>query len=171
MKGEERIIDEGFAPILGVNPKVLILGTLPSVKSLEHQQYYGNPQNAFWWSMSELLSFDLSISYIERVELVKQNSIAIWDVIERCHRPGSLDSRIDQSTLVANDFSSLLSEVSTIKLVAFNGQAASKLFNKYVSVDKWNGEFMTLPSTSPANAAMKKQDKLEHWREVLTYLE
>jgi len=170
-KDSTKIIDQGFLPILGESPRVLILGTLPSVKSLEKSQYYGNPQNAFWWVMSELLGFDLSESYSTRSQCLRAHNIAAWDVISSCHRPGSLDSKIDQSTLIPNDFSNLLSQTSTVELVAFNGQAACKLFTKFVQVEAHpKREFITLPSTSPANAAMTKEAKKQQWLKIMKHL-
>jgi len=169
-KPEGKAIDQGFAPLLGKCPKVLILGTLPSVKSLQEQQYYGHPQNAFWWLMSQMCGFEPGLSYSERVSHLLANHIAVWDVIQSCHRPGSLDSKIDQSTLETNDFLSLLGETSTIKAIAFNGQSASKLFSKFVDAEKWKGDFIVLPSTSPANASMRKETKLEKWLSLKDYL-
>ena len=37
-----------FDPIFDENSEILILGTLPSVKSREQNFYYGHPQNRFW---------------------------------------------------------------------------------------------------------------------------
>jgi len=175
-------IDQGFLPILGESPRVLILGSMPSVKSLEYQQYYAHPQNAFWWIMSELFDFDPLESYDVRAMYLKQNKVAVWDVIQACHRPGSLDSSIDSASIQANDFSTLLSEKSSIKLVIFNGQAAQKIFKKHLlsartvdseaanrSIKKYTGDFLVMPSTSPANAATKREMKLEHWRALNAY--
>lgn len=166
----DRVIDIGFQPVLGKAPKVLVLGTMPSVKSLEEQQYYGHPRNAFWWIMSRICSFDAGLSYEQRVVEVKHSGIAIWDVAHSCHRPGSLDSNIDQSTLKANDIPGLLGANTSIDLIAFNGQAAAKLFKKFIGNDSFNGSMVCLPSTSPANAAIKKEDKLEAWNVLKDYL-
>jgi len=166
-------IDTGFAPVLGVNPSVLVLGTMPSVRSLEDQQYYAHPRNTFWWIMSQLFEFDIGLPYSQRCEWVVKRGVAIWDVIGSCYRPGSLDANIDQTTLQPNDFSSLLGKNSKLRLLAFNGQAAEKLFQKHVPADdraKFGGEQIVMPSTSPANAAMKRKAKLAWWRVILDYL-
>lgn len=166
-------IDSGFAPILGASPRVLILGTMPSVRSLEDQQYYAHPRNSFWWIMSQLFYFDIDSIYSYRCEVVKKHGLAIWDVIGSCYRPGSLDANIDQSTLQANNFSTLFGEKSKLRVIAFNGQAAEKLFHKHVVPDQreqFSGETIVLPSTSPANAAMNKEAKLAWWRAILDYL-
>ena len=169
-KAASKHIVHGFEPILGAKPTVLVLGTLPSVKSLEKQQYYGHPRNTFWWIMSELCGFSDTYSYPEGVDALRQNNIAVWDVIRACHRPGSLDARIDQSTLSANDFSGFLASWPSIQVIAFNGQAASKLFSQHVVLDDWQGDFIALPSTSPANASMTKEAKLKKWKALKAYL-
>ena len=164
------VIEGGFKPLLGLEPKVLILGTMPSVQSLKTQEYYGNPRNAFWWIMSELCGFDFSLSYFEKVDLALKNKIAIWDVIESCHRPGSLDSKIDQTTVTPNRFPELFDKCPSLKLIAFNGQAADKLFSKFIDEQVWKGGKVVLPSTSPANAAMTKETKLIQWTKIKDYL-
>ncbi|MFT6029652.1 MAG: TDG/mug DNA glycosylase family protein [Oleiphilaceae bacterium] len=162
------VIEDGFKPLLGLEPKVLILGTMPSVQSLKTQQYYGHPRNVFWWIMSELCCFDLSRSYSEKVGFVLKNKIAVWDVIASCHRPGSLDSNIDQGSITPNRLSELFEKYPSLKLIAFNGQAAEKLFSKFIDEQAWQGSKVVLPSTSPANAAMTKETKLFHWARIKT---
>tara|TARA_R110001592_G_scaffold363175_1_gene680963 strand:+ start:4573 stop:5091 length:519 start_codon:yes stop_codon:yes gene_type:complete len=164
------IIENGFKPLLGLEPKVLILGTMPSVQSLKTQQYYAHPRNAFWWIMSELCGFDFSLSYAEKVDLVINHNIAVWDVIASCHRPGSLDSKIDQSTVTVNRLAEFCETTPSLKLIVFNGQAAEKLFKKFIDEQAWQGDKLVLPSTSPANAAITKQLKLIQWAKITEYL-
>ena len=165
-----KVIDQGFAPILGEAPEILILGTMPSVASLQAQQYYGHPRNAFWWIMSELFDFDVELPYLLRTEQLKTNKVAVWDVIASCLRPGSLDSRIDTETVQANDFDRLFQAISSFKLLAFNGQAAEKLFKQHVGFDICSVSRLTLPSTSPAHASKTRDQKLAHWRQIKTCL-
>lgn len=172
MEGNDqaRLVDQGFQAILGESPTVLILGTMPSVQSLKSQQYYGHPRNAFWWIMAQICQFDAQLNYSERVEYIKTKHIAVWDVIAACHRPGSLDSRIDQQSVIANPLADFFKVNSELKLLVFNGQAAAKLFSKFFGAEAWFGETLILPSTSPANAAMTKEQKLERWRAIEPYL-
>ena len=134
MIDKEKSIEEGFKPLLGRQPQVLILGTMPSVQSLKTQQYYGHPRNAFWWIMSELCGFDFALPYEERVAHLLLNNIAVWDVIASCHRPGSLDSKIDQSTVTVNRLFEVFEKHPSLKLIAFNCQAAEKLFTKFINL-------------------------------------
>ena len=156
-------IDQGFAPILGEAPRILVLGTMPSVASISSQQYYGHPRNSFWWIMSVLCEFDPTISYDLKVAAAKRAGVAVWDVVHSCHRPGSLDSNIDEETLTPNAILPLLSRLNSISMIAFNGQAAHRLFKKYIGLTSLMQEVVILPSTSPANASMKREEKLSHW--------
>jgi len=160
-------VTKGFPPILGNNARVLILGSLPSQKSLQTNEYYGNPQNAFWRVMSEICGAGPDKLYEDRVRILIANSIAVWDVLASSVRPGSMDSAIDGNTACANDFQSLMTDQPAIRMVCFNGQAAERLFDKLLSPDARHSmegiNFVTLPSTSPAYAAMCFADKLRQW--------
>jgi hypoxanthine-DNA glycosylase len=161
---------EGFSPILGQDAAVLILGTLPSRKSLEQNQYYGHPQNVFWPIMGELFGTGEDRSYATRTKTLTDNGIAVWDVLASSVRPGSMDSAIDSSTAVANDFAALFREQPKISLVCFNGQAAAKLYARFVAPTFEKGsntaDYQALPSTSPAHASMSFDEKLDRWQIV-----
>lgn len=161
----------GFPPIVGPDATVLVLGSLPSRKSLEASEYYAHPQNAFWRIMGELFGAGLDVAYAKRTVLLKRNNIAVWDVLASSERPGSMDSDIDSSTAKPNDFSSFLTTYCKIRLVCFNGQKAAGMFEHMVL--SRHGElqtdlrYATLPSTSPAFAAMPFEEKLRKWSIVL----
>ncbi|MGI9262444.1 MAG: DNA-deoxyinosine glycosylase [Woeseiaceae bacterium] len=162
----------GFPPIAGPGARVLVLGSLPSVKSVEKLEYYGHPQNAFWKVMGELFGAGLKLPYAERVDILIDNGIAVWDVLAASVRPGSLDAAIDETTARPNDFSQFLRERPDIELVCFNGKTAARLFERLVAPALENGsnvpEYQTLPSTSPAYASITFTEKLERWRVVQT---
>jgi TDG/mug DNA glycosylase family protein len=160
----------GFEPILGKSPRVLILGSIPSVASLEKHQYYGKTQNAFWRLMGELFGAGPDFPYGKRTAKLVQQGIAVWDVLAACERPGSLDSAIKMQTAEANDFATLLSAQPTIMYVFFNGKKAEEIFNKrsLAAVEQVRPEviFTCLPSTSPAMASLSFEEKLHQWRAV-----
>ena len=167
--------DSGFSCSASENAKVLILGSMPSRKSLAADQYYAHPQNIFWPIMAELFGFDAGMDYAERLSQLRENSVALWDVARACVRPGSLDSAIEMETVVANDFTAFFIQHTDIKSVFFNGRKADELFRKLVlpelSVQSQQIELHLLPSTSPANAAMSRAQKLKVWRIVSQTLE
>lgn len=161
---------ESFAPILSEHPRVLILGTMPSVKSLENAFYYAHPQNQFWPIMHAITGADIS-TIAAKTALIKNNALALWDVLQACERKGSLDSAIQNP--VANDFSSLLNQYPSIKTIVFNGKKAEQLFKQHVIKKQSlpsDLNYVVMPSTSPANAALKKADKQLFWQEKLTHL-
>ena len=162
----------GFPPITKPDAKILILGSMPGVKSLEKNQYYVNPRNAFWSIMIELLNGDEELNYQQRKQLLINNRIALWDVLKSCYREGSLDSNIDHSTIKANDFNLFLSKHKEIKTIFFNGGETEKLYKKYVIKELNNKEieYFKLPSTSPTHAAMSFDQKLSAWRIIEDFI-
>jgi hypoxanthine-DNA glycosylase len=152
----------GFPPIIGDGAKALILGNMPSVISLGAQQYYANPQNAFWRIAGEIFGFDAAAPYDARTAALTANGIAVWDVLRSCRRVGSLDSAVESDSMVANDFGVLFEKNPDISRVFFNGAAAEKNFNRLVRVAP-DFDYRRLPSTSPAQT-MRYEDKLAAWR-------
>ena len=160
----------GFEPIISINAKILILGSMPSTTSINLQQYYGHPRNAFWPIMSALLNDHRDQSYSSRKSWLMNNYIAVWDVLQQCQRSGSLDANINATTAKTNDFTSLYKKYPTIKQIFFNGKLAEKLYTQHVLPTLGNQhsylEYHYLPSTSPAYATLKLEQKLEAWKAI-----
>jgi TDG/mug DNA glycosylase family protein len=159
-----------FPPIESRTSRVLILGTMPGGVSLRERQYYAHPQNQFWRIIGEILGFDPASPYAVRVALVRSADIAIWDVLKSCTREGSMDSAIQASSVVPNDFAGLLSEHPQIRRICFNGAKAEALYMKHVRpglVENPKVEHLRLPSTSPANAALPFSAKLRAWQAIV----
>lgn len=115
-----------FAPIEGDFARVLILGSMPGVALLNASQYYAHPQNAFWKIMEAILDIPATADYDARIEALKRSNIALWDVVESCIRPGSLDAAIDMGTAKVNDIKALLQRHPVISCICFNGGIAEK---------------------------------------------
>lgn len=163
----------GFLAVSGLRPRVLILGTLPSVQSLATKQYYGNPRNAFWLIIERLAGKKFSGPYSEKIETVKRLGIALWDVYCSAPREGSLDSSIVKSAAVINDLSTYLAGESVVQLVACNGASAYNAFVKAYDLEELEGKGISvvkLPSTSPAHAAMPFDDKWSAWNAAISPL-
>ncbi|NND00872.1 MAG: DNA-deoxyinosine glycosylase [Gammaproteobacteria bacterium] len=159
-----------FAPLLGNQPHTLLLGSMPSQISLRSRRYYANPQNAFWWIVSQIYGFSESLNYSSRTVALTNAGVAVWDVLGAAKRPGSLDRNIDRASEKANDFAQLLERIPSLRLIGFNGAAARQIFMRHCS-DVLQGnrqlKWVQLPSTSPAHAALSKPDKLDIWRSAL----
>lgn len=159
-----------FPPLVGPRPQVLVLGSIPGEEALRKQQYYGNPQNAFWAIMAQLFGFSAELDYQGKVSSLTAYPIAVWDVIGSCIRPGSLDSSIDASSVEPNELVEFLQRHSTIHTVFFNGSRAQQEFRRHIqpALAILNREISTirLPSTSAAMARLSRQDKLEQWQRV-----
>ena len=100
------MIIQGFDPISDPDARILILGSMPGIASLEANQYYGHPRNAFWRIMGDVFGAGLELPYAERTAILKDQGVAVWDVLKLCHREGSLDSNIKDE--VPNDFATFL---------------------------------------------------------------
>jgi TDG/mug DNA glycosylase family protein len=166
------ILIHSFEPIVSDSARVLILGSMPGVRSLTQQQYYAHPQNAFWRIISTLLGTDLHATYAQRVAYLRTSGIGVWDVLHACERTGSLDSSIAVKSEVANDFVALFQTYPNIRHVFFNGAKAEASFKRHVSaqVKDFQIAYQRLPSTSPAHAGMSFESKLNDWRIVLDFL-
>ena len=157
-----------FAPVAAADARVLVLGSMPGLKSLQAGQYYAHPRNLFWAFMGELVGADPVLPYPERCKRLSDSGIAVWDVLSFCERPGSLDSSIRNDTAQANDFAEFFARHPGIGLVLFNGAKAESSFMKLAAITLPPGvDTLRLPSTSPANASQRPRDKLEAWRSGL----
>lgn len=161
----------GFPPIADKQATTLILGSMPGEQSLREHQYYANVRNAFWRIMAHLFGFAHDTPYTERAHILLQHHIALWDVIQGCKRRGSLDSAIDNQSIVANDFVSFYSTHPQIRRVFFNGTKAEQEYRKRVlpglPETVQNIAYVRLPSTSPAMAQLSFEQKLAAWAEAL----
>jgi len=157
----------GFPPVAGRGARVLVLGSLPSRQSLALRQYYGNPQNAFWRIMGDLFGAGPDLPYAERSARLVHSGVALWDVLQSSIRPGSLDAAIQLESARANDFAAFFADNPEIATVFFNGRKAAELYARLVAAEGSGNiealRCMTLPSTSPAHAALPYEEKLRRW--------
>ncbi|MFV2032360.1 MAG: DNA-deoxyinosine glycosylase [Gammaproteobacteria bacterium] len=162
-----------FEPIIGSEPRIIILGSMPGVVSLRALQYYANPRNAFWPIMADLFEIDIDCDYRLRVQQVAELPLILWDTLKACHRPGSLDSNIQKQAIEANDIGGLIRRYAEIRAIAFNGAASEKYFRQ-LAIEHLPGdrsiELIKMPSTSPANASWIYERKLKAWRSLLKFL-
>lgn len=154
-----------FDPISNADTEILILGTLPGDKSLELGEYYGHVRNRFWKIIATLTGNDLPLNYDDKKELLLKAKIGVWDVVHKADRKGSLDVDIQQEE--ANDLDAFITNHKNLKVIAFNGKKSEKLFDKYFK-RKSNIEYISLPSTSPANAGINFENICKEWRQIFS---
>lgn len=166
----------GLLPIIVPDTRLLILGSMPGAESLKMQQYYAHPRNAFWFIIVELFGDGLSVTgalpdYRECCDILRRNQISLWDVLKNCVRTGSLDSDIRRTSETANPLLKFRLNHPELKAVAFNGRKARDSFKRHflkVNPHPWcDLDFIDLPSTSPAYAALRPSEKLKEWRQQL----
>ena len=152
-----------FDPIFDENSEILMLGTLPSVKSREQNFYYGHPQNRFWKVLATLLKEPVPDTIEEKKAMLLAHRIALWDVIQSCDIKGSSDSSI--KNVQPTDIGMILEKTNITRIYA-NGNKAGQLYKRY-QFPVTGIEAMVLPSTSPANAAWSLERLCKAWHVIL----
>ena len=152
-----------FGPVFDEKTRVLILGSHPGVPSLRKRQYYGNPGNAFWRTVFHALEVTDPVDYTQRLELLLENGIGLWDVYDTVQRAGSLDVNIKNETL--NDFSRIL-DGSDIRLIIANGQTAYRETQKHAIFERY--EVVSALSTSGLNNGREKE-RMAQWNQAIRY--
>ena len=156
---------ESFAPVVGKNPKALILGSMPGIASLKKNRYYAHPQNQFWRLLGAAIQENLAeMDYDARLKTLQRRGIALWDVLASCSREGSLDADISDEE--PNAVAALLRETG-IKAVFLNGSKAASAFRAFIAESLPDGvAVVKLPSSSPAHASLSFEEKLAAWKSV-----
>jgi TDG/mug DNA glycosylase family protein len=160
----------GFPPIAATDARLLILGSMPGKASLRANQYYAHPRNAFWPIVEALFGIHRTLHYEVRCAQLMLQRIAVWDVLKTCTRSSSLDSDIDESSIVANDFPAFFAAHPDIHAIYFNGAMAERSFRRHalglLPEAQRRLPTVRLPSTSPANASYSFERKLAAWRSI-----
>ena len=152
-----------FPPVYNRESKILILGTAPSIKSVEDGFFYGHPQNRFWKVLARLCNSETPETIEQKKAMLLKNRIALWDVIDECDITGSADSSI--KNVVVNDFTAILAE-SKIDRIYANGSKAKQIYDKKVETQT-GIKIVGLPSTSPLNARYNVDTLYEEWKRLI----
>ena len=156
-------IVHSFEPVYDKDSEILILGTLPSVKSRENNFYYGHKQNRFWKVLATLLKEPVPETIEEKKAMLLAHRVALWDVIQSCDIKGSSDSSI--KNVQPTDIGMILEKTNVTQIYA-NGNKAGQLYKRY-QFPVTGIEATVLPSTSPANAAWSLARLCEAWKTIL----
>ena len=159
-----------FSPIAQESCTRVILGSMPGKVSLSTNQYYAHPRNYFWRFIESLLGIPHNLAYARRCRELIGHQVALWDVMRAGTRASSLDSDIVESSIGPNDFESFFEAHRNIDSIYFNGAKAEKIYHKHVLPNLSSGfskiPAIRLPSTSPANASVSVERKLELWSAI-----
>ncbi|MGN0777760.1 MAG: DNA-deoxyinosine glycosylase [Aristaeellaceae bacterium] len=153
-----------FPPVVGPESRTLILGSFPSVRSRDEGFFYGHPRNRFWPMLAAVYQEPTPLTIPDRQSLILRHGLALWDVIAACRIEGSSDASVRDAVPV--DIARV-TEVALIKQVICNGALAGRLYTRYLQ-PVLGLEALTLPSTSPANAAWSLARLTACWRDVLS---
>ena len=152
----------GLPPVADERSQILILGTLPSDKSLAAGQYYANRNNDFWKLVGTALNENLErLPYETKIEILKAHGVGLWDAFHTCVRPGSMDKDITEQEL--NDFEVLKKFTPKLRLVCFNGQGAAAAEER---LHRLGYKTHLLPSSSSVNRK-DQHGRAECWKTVL----
>lgn len=161
------LVNHSLKPIYNSESKVLILGTMPSIKSRELGFYYANPKNRFWKTMSKVFNQEIGETNIDRINFLLKNKIALFDVLKSCEINSSSDNSIKKP--IPNDLLPII-EKSNIKVIFTTGKKSYELYQKYC-YPKTNIKAILLPSPSPANCPKGIEEKLyKEYTKIKDYL-
>ena len=158
-------LPEGLPPVFGTVPRIMVLGSFPGTRSLEAGEYYGNPNNQFWNIIERSLGIPQSLPYEERINEIGRAGIALWDVIRSCERNGAMDNRIRNARV--NDIPAILERYPSIQVIGLNGKTAGKFFSRAWPAGFNDVNVTVLPSTSPANARIRLEEKICAWHRIV----
>ena len=153
---------KGFDPIIPEKPRLMILGSMPSVTYLDKQEYYGFAHNRFWKILHAVFEMPID-TYAQKKEILFQQHILLWDVIGECEREGSLDSAIRKERV--NDIAHLTAVYPTLHRVICNGRKAYELYQKHFPDIALPCSY--LPSTSNANRSIREEVLFAQWKQAL----
>ncbi len=164
----------GLPPQLDTRCRVLVLGSMPGVESLQQARYYAHPRNRFWPVMAQLCGFDATLGYTQRLLELQRAGVGLWDVIGQCQRRGSLDAAIVRGSEVPNPLHTLIPALPALQAIACNGAAAHTAFQRWIRptlpLSAAALPVLALPSTSPANAAWSMPRLLQAWGQLQAWL-
>lgn len=155
-----------FAPVVGSQTRLLILGSLPGVASLRAGQYYAHPRNGFWRLIGAVIGVDLAaLAYCERLAALQAARVGLWDTVASAVRPGSLDGAL--RAIEAADLRELVAGLPALRAIGFNGGKAAAIGRRQLGIVPV--ALVDLPSSSPA-LTMPWEEKLRRWRVLDRYI-
>jgi len=159
-----KILEHPFKPVVFKNTQTLILGSFPSIQSFEKNFYYAHPRNQFWKILESVTTYPVN-NRDQKLWLLKESKLGLWDMVKVCSRENSLDSSLENEEV--NDLATFLEEHPSIHKLAFTGKKAEALFKTHFSY--LTIETVYLPSPSAAYAKMTVDAKVAEYKKQLGY--
>lgn len=160
MKSVTVHVQHPFEPVFNAQSRILILGSFPSVRSREEGFYYGHPRNRFWPVIARIFGECLPCTQEERRLFILSHGLALWDVLASCDIKGSSDASVRNAVPV--DIRRIL-DAAVPERILCNGALSGKLYARFLQPAA-GIEAVTLPSTSPANAAWSEDRLVDAWK-------
>lgn len=134
-------------PVGSADARLLVLGSLPGDASLAAQRYYAHPTNQFWRLLGDALHEDLAgLPYPARLDRLAARGVALWDVVDRAVRPGSLDGAIRGAS--PNALAEFAASHPRLAAIGFNGRTAATIGRRIFAPSPL--ALIDLPSSSAA---------------------
>ena len=156
-------VEHTLSPIYDKNSKVLILGSIPSLKSREIGFYYAHPRNRFWKVLSTIYQEPILDNKQAKINFLKKHHIALFDVLKSCEITSSRDDSIKDP--IPNDLEPIL-KTANIKAIFTTGKKAYQLYQKYIYATT-QIKAISLPSTSPLNCKKGIEEILEKEYQII----
>ena len=138
-----------FPPVGALDPGLLILGSLPGERSLREGRYYAHPANQFWRLLGAAIGVELAaVPYSERLNVLAERGIALWDVIASAQRRGSLDGAL--RSVAPNPLRDFVRTHPGLRAIGFNGTVAARIGRQALG-EVPEMALIDLPSSSPAH--------------------
>lgn len=138
-----------FAPHVAADARLLILGSLPGARSLAERQYYAHPTNQFWRLVGAVIDRPLAdLPYDERLTLLREARVGLWDVIHSARRRTSSDGDIREAR--PHDLAALVAGLPDLRMIGFNGGKAAAVGRRQLPASP-AVTLVDLPSSSAAH--------------------
>ena len=108
----------------------------------------------------------VGLDYEQRLAALVEAGVGLWDTFASAQRAGSLDSAIREAQ--HNDLADLCASLPQLQAIGFNGAKSAASGKKLLASSK--AQLIALPSSSPAYAALPRQEKERQWLELRKFI-
>jgi len=169
---------ESFAALEGdpLDVHTLILGTLPSDKSYgqnlsdkeivlrggDGHQNYGHSRNSFWNIVGSAFGFHRhKTPYRMQVQVLTDQGYAVWDVLSKAKRKGSLDTNLVKGSLTPTDLPRFVLDHPNLNRFVFAANSAEVFCKKEIWEDWLNAGEATTNAAQSISSKTPKTQKLD----------